>query len=66
MHRRLKQEKDGKYIIKFKFDHDPTEYNTLTIFDGWNYAVRIYSPGTTAQTQEWKFPIHKPIKGLKF
>lgn len=60
MHRRLKQEPDGTYIIKFKKKSD--DYNTLTIFDGWNYAIRIYNPGKTAQTQEWIFPNHTAIE----
>ena len=60
MHRRLKQESDGTYIIKFKKKSD--DYNTLTIFDGWNYAIRIYNPGKIAQTQQWIFPHHTAIE----
>ena len=65
MCRRMKKDKDGFFTINFKFGKSP-DYNTLSIFEGWNYAVRIYSPKQSVQDQQWKFPMHEILKSSNF
>jgi len=65
MCRRMKKDKDGFFTINFKFGKS-ADYNTLTIFEGWNYTVRIYSPKQNVQDQQWKFPMHEILKSSNF
>jgi hypothetical protein len=36
--------------------------NCLPVTRGWNYMVRLYRPGETALSGEWKFPKSKGDK----
>ena len=56
MVRRLEKGSDGIYTIKFS-TKESKDYNTLTIFPGWTYCVRIYNALESAQNGSWVFPI---------
>ena len=53
-------EEDGSVIIRFGGDKNAVNY--MDIFEGWNFALRIYEPTEAYFNGEWTMPELVPVK----
>ncbi len=52
---------DGSMTIHFG-GCDDNRSNCLPVMEGWNYAVRLYRPGSEILDGSWSFPSAEPVR----